>query len=100
VAKKEEKHTDESMRDTIIQVGGMAANRLKDHFSGGTKVDEGLDDIFKAVMLGVRVSHMNQHGDLVTRGQAIRLLQWLPDEAARAEYIKLTNPVAAPLLER
>ena len=96
---KESVHTDESMRDTIIQVGGMAANRLRDHFTGDHE-SEDLGDIFKAVMIGVRVSHMNQHGALVRTSQAIRLLQWLPDDAARAEYIALTNPVAAPLLER
>jgi len=93
-----EKMKDEELREKIINVGGKALEVLEGYFEGTESDEERVKAAFRVVPQAVKVSHMNQQRVFVERSQAIRLLPYLKDDAAREKYIQLTQPTAKPLL--
>jgi hypothetical protein len=90
----------QQFEDKISQVGDAALDLISRYFAGDTTPKEKnmVDKAFKFIGHPIKVMHMQQHRNLVERSQAIRLLQYFPTEQSKQEYIRLTQPQAAPLL--
>jgi hypothetical protein len=78
---------------------GMAALELVADFFTKDEDSPKVEKAFKFLPHAIKVRHMRQTRQLQERSQAIRLLNFLPDEETRQRYIKATQPGAAPLLE-
>jgi len=89
---------EEKLKNRIIEIADTGLGSIDDYFKD-TEVDPGkVSMAFKILNQATKVLHMNQVRVLTERSQALRLLRWLPNDEARNEYIKITNPKAAPLL--
>ena len=88
----------EELKGRILASGTKAMDIVDAYLIGEVKDDSRVPLAQKLMVQVVKVLHMDQVKTLTERSQALRLLQFLPDDRARREYIKLTNPQAAPLL--
>lgn len=88
---------EERLRGRILDTTDSAMDVVDECMRGG-EVDERTSMAFRLVNQGVKILHMNQMRLFTERSQALRLLKYLPDEESRAEYIRISNPQAAPLL--
>ena len=93
-------HTKEdAIRDTMVEVGETALDIIRNYLSSDIKGGKKVEHAFKMLGVTTKVLHMNQIRTFTERSQALRLMKFLPNDETREEYIKLTNPVAAPLLK-
>lgn len=92
---------EDQFEDKMAEVGDMALKLISNYFSGDADAEdkEKIDRAFKFIQHPIKVRHMDQVRKIQERSQAIRLLKFLPTEDDRQEYIKRTQPYAAPLLE-
>jgi len=90
---------DEVFREKLVSVGSNALDMIGNYFRGEEEDSPKIDKAFKILPQAVKIMHMNQHRTLTERSQAIRLLPYLRDEETREEYIRMTQPSTAPLLE-
>jgi len=94
--KKESQEFDAKMDE----VGMTALNLVADYFSGESDTPSSkVEKSFKFLPHAIKVKHMRQTKQLQERSQAIRLLNFLPDDETRRKYIMATQPTAKPLLE-
>jgi hypothetical protein len=91
----EEKH---DFEEKMAEVGKTALGLVSDYFEEGTESPK-VEKAFRFLPHAIKILHMKQTRHLQERSQAIRLLKFLPDDETRNRYIKITQPVAAPLLE-
>ena len=89
---------EDKVKDRIVNVADSGIDAIESYFKGDEVNPEKVSIAFKLINQATKVMHMNQVRKLTERSQALRLLPWLKDDKARNEYIKLTNPQAAPLL--
>ena len=92
------KTTEEQVKDRVIGISSLALDSIEGYFKGQEEDGAKISSAFKMLNQATKVMHMNQVRVLTDRSQALRLLRWLPDDKARDEYIKLTNPQVAPLM--
>jgi len=94
---------EDKFEEKMAAVGDLALNLIADYFKakpeGKEEADPRVEKAFKFIGHPIKVRHMAQHRMLTERSQAIRLLPYLKNQEAREEYIKMTQPQAAPLLE-
>lgn len=87
------------LKESIINVGEKAIGVIDKYFKNEEEDLEKVDRAFKMISNSTRILHMDQVRLNSERGHALRLLKFLPNEKIRNEYIKLTNPRIAGLLE-
>ena len=79
-------------RGKIKGISNKALDIIDGYFDGKRHGTDKVKEAMKMVGFGVKVEHMNQLKDQNNRSVALRLLRWLPDDAARKRYIQITNP--------
>lgn len=90
---------EEALKNRIVRGTNSAMDIVERYLAGKDEIDNTKALMaFRLLNQGVKVLHMNQVKALTERGHALRLLKFLPDDNARSEYIRMTNPQAAPLL--
>jgi len=90
---------EERLKERVLETTDKALDIVDRYMKDkGGEEDPKVTMAFKLLNQGIKILHMNQVKTLTERSQALRLLKWLPDDAAREEYIKITNPQAVPLL--
>lgn len=89
---------EDKVKDRIINVADSGIEAIESYFKGEEINPEKVSIAFKLINQATKVMHMNQVRKLTERSQALRLLPWLKNDKARDEYIRITNPEAAPLL--
>lgn len=89
---------EQTLKDRIIASSVKAMEAVDDYLAGNTDDREKAMTAFRILSQGVKVMQMMQVRMLTERSQALRLVKFLPNDEARAKYIALTNPQAAPLL--
>jgi hypothetical protein len=89
---------DEKIRGRIVEMGDQTLDTIGKVFNGEDVSPVKINLASKMLTQVVKVLHMNQVKTNTERSQAIRLLPWLKDDQARADYMKATNPQVAPLM--
>lgn len=82
----------------IKVIGNKALVHLEDFFDGKVANPDIIKNATKMIGHTIKVIHMGMIQENTRRSQALRLLKFLPSDAVRKEYIKMTNPEVAPLL--
>ena len=89
-----------TLRTGVQETAQEALYIIKGYFKGDKADQDRLTAAMKVLGLGVKIEHMNQLKDQGDKSLAIRMIQFLPkDEETRNEYLKITNPQIANLID-
>lgn len=88
------------LRANVQETAKEALYILKGYFQGDETKKERVSAAMQMLGFGVKVEHMDQLKDQGDKSLAIRMIQFLPkDETTRHEYLKITNPQIANLID-
>lgn len=87
----------EEFRSDVLSLAGKAINIMNEYFDGNRHGTDKVQEASSMIREGVKISNRDQVDSQVKRSQAIRLMHFIPKER-QADYIKFTNPEAAPFL--
>jgi hypothetical protein len=90
-----------TFEDQIVVVGDQALELIRSYFAGEHQEADlpKIEKAFRFIGHPIKMLHMKQNRTQQERSQAIRLLKYLRSDGERDEYIKMTQPQAAALLE-